>query len=214
MGRRALRPIDPALDLGRHLLTLESLARPLDRAGLFGRVAPLEVEVGSGKGLFLSAAAATSPDSDFLGTEILAKYARYVAARLATRNLPNARIIHGDAGYLFRDWLTDSSVQAVHVYFPDPWWKARHKKRRVINERFLHDVQRVLVAGGKLHFWTDVEEYFRSSLELIAAHTKLSGPHAVQEKPADHDLDYRTHFERRMRLANEPVYRTQFEKLP
>lgn len=214
MGRRALRRIDPALDLARHLLTLEALPRPFDCAGLFGRIAPLEIEVGSGKGLFLSAAAAASPDRDFVGVEILAKYARYVAARLATRNLPNARIVHGDAGYFFRDWLADASVQAVHVYFPDPWWKARHKKRRVMNERFLHDVERVLVPGGKLHFWTDVEEYHQTSLELIAAYTKLCGPQPVQEKPADHDLDYRTHFERRMRLANEPVYRTEFEKLP
>jgi tRNA (guanine-N7-)-methyltransferase len=212
MGRRALRRIDPALDLSRHLLALEAVARPLDGAALFGRQAPLEIEVGSGKGLFLSAAAAADAQSDFLGIEILAKYARYVAARLEQRKLDNARIIHGDAQHLFRDWLVDGSVQAVHVYFPDPWWKARHKKRRVMNERFLRDVERVLVAGGRLHFWTDVEEYFHAALELVAAHTRLSGPHPVREQPAASDLDYRTHFERRVRLANEPVHRTEFEK--
>jgi tRNA (guanine-N7-)-methyltransferase len=214
MGRRALRPIDPALEISPYLVKLEELPQPLDCAALFGRRTRLEIEVGSGKGLFLSAAAAGDPPCDFLGIEILGKYARYVAARLAKRQAANAKVIHGDAQHLFRTWLADDSVQAVHVYFPDPWWKARHKKRRVMSERFLHDVERTLVPGGRLHFWTDVEEYYRTSLELIERHTKLIGPQPVAERPADHDLDYRTHFERRMRLADEPVHRAQFDKAP
>ncbi len=212
MGRRALRRIDPSLELSEHLIELDELARPLDAAALFARTAPLELEVGSGKGLFLAAAAATDPACDFLGVEILAKYARYVAARLATRGLANAKVVHGDAQYFLRDWVGTASVRAVHVYFPDPWWKARHKKRRVMNERFLADVERVLLPGGRLHFWTDVEEYYRESLALIAAQTKLLGPQPVVERPADHDLDYRTHFERRVRKAGESVYRSQFSK--
>lgn len=212
MGRRALRRIDPAIDLTPFLIQLEELPQPFDRAALFDRTARLEIEVGSGKGLFLSAAAAGDSDCDFLGIEILGKYARYVAARVAQRELRNAKVIHGDAQHFFRAWLPAGSVQAVHVYFPDPWWKARHKKRRVMNEHFLRDVERTLASGGTLHFWTDVEEYFRASLELIAEHTHLIGPQRVVEKPADHDLDYRTHFERRMRLAQEQVHRAQFDK--
>jgi tRNA (guanine-N7-)-methyltransferase len=212
MGRRALRPIDPSLDLSRHFVVLEGLAQPLDAAALFGRAAPLEIEVGSGKGLFLAAAAAGDPAADFLGIELLGKYARYVAARLAQRGLANARIIHGDAQHFFRSWLADESARAVHVYFPDPWWKARHKKRRVMNEEFLRHVERVLVPGGRLHFWTDVEEYFATTLAMVASATKMAGPFPVQEKPADHDLDYRTHFERRMRQHGESVYRAEFEK--
>ena len=212
MGRRALRRIDPALDLSRHLLELEKLNPPLDRQALFGRVARLEIEVGSGKGLFLSAAAAGDPGRDFLGIEIIGKYARYVAARLVKRQTDNARIVHGDAQFLLRDHLADRSVAAVHVYFPDPWWKARHKKRRVMNPAFLAQVERILEPGGTLHFWTDVEDYYQTSLSLIAECTTLTGPHPVVEKPADHDLDYRTHFERRMRLHDLPVYRAEFRK--
>ncbi|MBI3836835.1 MAG: tRNA (guanosine(46)-N7)-methyltransferase TrmB [Planctomycetia bacterium] len=212
MGRRALRPIDPKLDLSQYFIKLEELPRPLDRATLFGRQARLEIEVGSGKGLFLAAAAAGDPASDFLGIEILAKYARFVAARLASRNLTNARVIHGDAQHFVHSWLPDSSIAAVHVYFPDPWWKARHKKRRVLNQNFLGHVERALLPGGTLHFWTDVEEYYQTTLELIAGHSKLIGPRPVREMPADHDLDYRTHFERRMRLNDLPVYRARFDK--
>jgi len=212
MGRRALRRIDPELDLSGHFLVLEQIAQPFARQDVFGRTAPLEIEVGSGKGLFLSAAAAGDPNADFLGIEILGKYARYVAARLAGKNLSNARAIHGDAQHFFRSWLADDSLRAVHVYFPDPWWKARHKKRRVMNETFVREIERTLRPGGTLHFWTDVEEYYLTSLDVLAAHTRLVGPLKVEEKPADHDLDYRTHFERRKRQAGEQIYRAQFDK--
>src|SRR5206468_3248154 len=82
MARRPLRKIDPALDLSRHFIAADQLPRPWDAAALFGRTAPLEVEVGSGKGLFLTQAATTQPNRDFLGIEISAKYAQYSAARL------------------------------------------------------------------------------------------------------------------------------------
>jgi len=212
MGRRALRKIDPSLDLSGHLVTFDHLPRPWDPVALFGRRAPLEVEVGSGKGLFLRAAAAARPEVDFLGTEIAAKYARFAAAGLLKRGLPNARVMLGDALRLFAELLPDASLAAVHVYFPDPWWKKRHKKRRVMRESFVRDVERTLAPGGRLHFWTDVDEYFHTGLELLAAETGLEGPLEVPEVPAEHDLDYRTHFERRTRQHGERVYRAEFVK--
>jgi tRNA (guanine-N7-)-methyltransferase len=212
MGRRALRKIDPQLDLSRYLKTFEELPNPLDGEALFGHVAPLEVEVGSGKGLFMASAAAAHPERNFLGLEIAARYAEHAAARLARRGLTNATMVSGDALRVFRELISTGALAAVHVYFPDPWWKARHRKRRVMNEAFVADIQRVLEPGGELHFWTDVEEYFQTTLELLAAKTQLQGPIAVPEKLPEHDLDYRTHFERRMRLHHEAVYRSLFRK--
>ena len=212
MGRRALRKIDPSLDLSKHLLEFEQLKRPWSAAAIFGRVAPLEIEVGSGKGLFLRNAARSRPDVDFLGIEIAHKYARFAAAGLAKAGLSNGRVLSGDGMRIFAELIPEAALAAVHVYFPDPWWKKRHRKRRVMNETFLGHVERTLLPGGALHFWTDVEEYFQATLELLAAHARLSGPIAVPETPAEHDLAYRTHFERRMRLASEPVYRAEFRK--
>ena len=212
MPRRALRKISPELDLSRHYRDAEGLPPTFNELELFAKAQPLEVEVGSGKGLFISAASCARPDHNFLGIEVAHKYAQYAAARLAKLSAANAAMIGGDALALFRNWFPEASLAAVHVYFPDPWWKKRHKKRRVLNEDFLRDVQRTLIVGGRLHFWTDVEEYFLSTLVLIAETTQLAGPLAVAEKPAEHDLDYRTHFERRTRKSELPVYRAEFVK--
>ena len=214
MGRRALRKIDPGLDLRRNLKFFDELPNPWDATALFGRSAPLEVEVGSGKGLFMQSAAAERPDHNFLGIEIADKYARFSASRLAKHALRNAVIVHGDARRVFRALLPTETVAAVHVYFPDPWWKKRHRKRRVMTAPFLGEVVRVLASTGRLHFWTDVKEYFDDTLALIDEKTSLAGPCDVPEWPAEHHLDYRTHFERRVRLAGQPVYRAEFEKGP
>lgn len=212
MARRALRKIDPDLDLSRHLKTWDDLPDPWAPGALFQNDAPLEIEVGSGKGLFLATAAVKQPARNFLGIEVATKYARFAAARLAAKNLPNAVMLHGDALRFFRERLPDHSLAAVHVYFPDPWWKKRHHKRRVLNEPFVRDVERTLETGGRLHFWTDVEEYFHASLALIAEQTTLQGPIPVAEKPAEHELDYRTHFERRKRLEGRSIHRAEFVK--
>jgi tRNA (guanine-N7-)-methyltransferase len=212
MGRRALRKLDPTIDLTGHLRTFDELPRPFMAEALFGRAAPLEVEIGSGKGLFLRNAAAARPDADFLGIEVVGKYAQFAAAGLAKAGLHNAVMVHGDALRIFHELIPDESLAAVHVYFPDPWWKKRHKKRRVMREPLLRDVERTLRPGGALHFWTDVAEYFETGLALVAAVTRLAGPLPVAEQPAEHDMAYRTHFERRVRQANEPVYRAEFRK--
>lgn len=212
MPRRALRKIDPALDFSRHLKTWADLPHPWDAEKLFGRDAPIQVEIGSGKGLFMESAATANPDHNFLGVEVAAKYARFAAARLAKRGLPNAIMLQGDGRRLLAELLPDNSLAAVHVYFPDPWWKKRHHKRRLMNERFGQLVERKLQRGGSLHYWTDVEDRFKETLELLTSHTLLVGPIEVAERLAEHDLDYRTHFERRMRLNALPVHRAEFRK--
>jgi tRNA (guanine-N7-)-methyltransferase len=212
MGRRALRKPDPTLDLAHHLKTIDDLPRPWMPEKIFGRSAPLEIEVGSGKGLFLRTTAPVRPETDFLGIEIVRKYAAFSAAGLAKRNIENAIVVAGDAIRTFKEILPAECAAAVHVYFPDPWWKKRHRKRRVMRDEFVKEIERVLEVGGRLHFWTDVGEYFESALETLAEATTLAGPFDVEEAAPEHDLDYRTHFERRTRLQREAVFRAEFEK--
>jgi tRNA (guanine-N7-)-methyltransferase len=173
----------------------------------------LEVEVGSGKGLFMASAARTYPERNFLGIEIAAKYARFAASRLAKEQRKNAVMFQGDARILFQDRLANEQCAAVHVYFPDPWWKKRHVRRRIMNDTFVREIERVLQPGGTLHFWTDVEDYFHAGVETVVTQTKLQGPLEVPELAPQHDLDYRTHFERRMRLHEIQIWRAEFRKV-
>jgi tRNA (guanine-N7-)-methyltransferase len=212
MPRRALRKIDSPVDASAWLKIFEQLPNPWNVETLFGRNAPLEVEVGSGKGLFLCDTATEHPDTNFLGIEVAKKYAELIAVKLAQNDLQNAKIVSGDALRIFHELLPDNTLNAVHVYFPDPWWKRRHRKRRVMRESFLRDVERTLRPGGSLHFWTDVHEYYTATLKLLAAVTTLEGPLPVPEPSAEHGLAYRTHFERRMLINNEPVYRSEYRK--
>jgi tRNA (guanine-N7-)-methyltransferase len=174
---------------------------------------PIELEIGSGKGLFLTNAATRAPDRRFVGLELAAMYALDCQARMEKNGITNARFFACDAVAVLDQDVADGSMDAVHVYFPDPWWKSRHKKRRVLNERSLCNIERVLKPSGSLHFWTDVLDYYEGTLELIDQVTKLKGPFFVSEPPAAHDMDYLTHFERRTRRNGLPVYRSRFTKV-
>ena len=210
MSRRALRKPDPSLDTSGTLIGFDDLP-PLEKAAaLLEGAPPLEIDVGCGKGMFLVAAAAARPETNFLGIELAGNYARYAAGRLAKAGLANAQVLHADARRVFAERLIANSIHAVHVYFPDPWWKKRHQKRQVMTAEFVKQIERVLVPGGSLHYWTDVEERFVAILELLAAQTTLAGPFDVPERAAEHQLDYRTNFERRTRLASQRVFRAEF----
>ncbi|MBL8868180.1 MAG: tRNA (guanosine(46)-N7)-methyltransferase TrmB [Planctomycetaceae bacterium] len=169
------------------------------------------VEVGSGKGLFLCRYAKMYPEHEIIGLELAKKYAEMSHAKLTKMGHQHACCLAVDACRWMAEQNPDS-FDEVHVYFPDPWWKKRHKKRRVLNEGMVKNIERTLKPGGELHFWTDVLEYFESTLELLAEHTKLIGPEFVPETPPENDMDYRTHFERRTRLNQLPVYRSLFRK--
>jgi len=210
--RRPNTRIDPSVDLSSHYKVVEELSEPLSTLKLFGAEGPLEVEVGSGKGLFLETHTARYPDRFYVGNELAFGYAKLAAFRMAKAQVKNGLMIQGDGLRLFREWIVDNSLDAVHVYFPYPWWKERHRKRRVMQPSFIADIQRTLKPGGRLHFWTDVEEYYETTCSLIAEHSRLSGPVFVPEPPTEHDRDFRTHFERRMRRNDHPVFRSYFDK--
>ncbi len=212
MGRRALPKVDQTIDVSAHHVFLDDLPCPLDVEAFFARSAPLEIELGSGKGLFMLNASRNNPDRDYLGVETAKKYAQYAAYRFAKADLTNARMVSGDGIRLMDEFIPDEVAAAVHVYFPDPWWKERHRRRRIMQPDVVKNIERVLISGGEFQFWTDVEEYFETAMELMAAETKLQGPFEVPETAASDDMDYRTHFERRMRLNDHPVFRSRFVK--
>jgi tRNA (guanine-N7-)-methyltransferase len=189
-----------------------SETNPLRWPEVFGNDHPVELEVGFGKGLFLLTAAQQCPDVNFLGIEIERKYVLFSATRVAKRGLRNLRLVCGDARLLLRDRMPADALQAIHVYFPDPWWKTRHRKRRLFTAEFVHECQRTLRPGGHLYVATDVADYFAVMSDLLARETTLSLLPSPEIKEARHDLDYLTNFERKYRLEGRPIHRAVYAK--
>ncbi len=182
---------------------------PLDWRAIFGNDHPVEIEVGFGKGLFLLNSALRFPEVNFFGIEIMRKYQLFSATRMAVRKLTNVRLACADARHFLRTRILADSVAAIHVYFPDPWWKKRHHKRRVFTEDFVASCTRALRPGGQLHLATDVPEYFAVMTELCSAQTGLT-PSPLS--PAPEQPDGATNFERKARQIGQPVDRARFQK--
>jgi tRNA (guanine-N7-)-methyltransferase len=206
----SVRPTKPAqLNKPR---ALDLFTDPREWVGLAPGDRPTELEIGSGKGLFLQNAASANPEHHFVGIELAAKFANKAAERLAKHGLANAIMLRGDAKRFLSQTVPDAALVRLHVYFPDPWWRNKHKKRRVLNEQTLADIQRTLIDGGQFHFWTDVLDYYEHICTQVMESTELTGPHYVPQRAVAHAMDYTTHFERRARINSQPVYRAVFIK--
>jgi len=151
----------------RFLLHTDDLRHPFDFQRLFGRPCPVEVEIGIGKGRFILGEAVQRPQVGFLGIERVRKYLRIALARLNRCGCENVRVACEDAGILVRTLIPDHSVTAYHIYFPDPWPKKRHHKRRFIPPNFAAHLFRTLRPGGIVKVATDSSDYFHEIVEAL-----------------------------------------------
>ncbi len=185
---------------------LLSPAPTLDFTQIFGNTHPIEIEIGFGKGMFLVGAAAARPNVNFLGVEIERKYVLLTASHIARRQLTNVRLACTDARWLLRERVAEASIAALHVYFPDPWWKSRHRKRKLMTRDFADGCARVLQPGGRFHFITDVADYFATTIQMLKEVRALA---ALEPKDTQEAI---TNFERKYRLEGRPIYRACYGK--
>ncbi len=180
---------------------------------LFGNDHGVEVEIGFGKGLFLTTSAAANPEINYCGVEIERKYQLYAATRLIERGITNVCLACGDGREILRDRIAPRSVEVLHVYFPDPWWKTKHRKRRVFTPEFVRAAGNVLKCGGRLSIATDVEAYHGVMTRIVygmgPAFRELPPPLPSEGKD---ESDYLTSFERKFRMEGRPIYRAAFER--
>src|SRR5688500_13089153 len=150
-------------------LDVDTTPKPIVWRELFGNDRPVEIEIGMGKGTFLTDQAKARPDVNFFGIEWARFYWRYASDRLRRNGCTNAHTVRAEAMFFLREHVPDASLSVLHVYFPDPWPKARHHKRRLIQEPFLQQAQRVLVGRGRLQVVTDHADYFEQIEPLVTA---------------------------------------------
>ena len=170
----------------------------LDLHALFGNANPVVLEIGFGNGESLAQMAAAEPGRNFLGLEVHRPGVGHVLLEIERLGLTNLRVLRQDAIALLREGLAPASLAAVHLYFPDPWPKKRHHKRRIVQPDFVALVARVLASGGLFHAATDWEPYAEHMLAVLDAADELfvnaAGRGCYAPRPDSRPL---TKFERR-----------------
>ena len=141
-------------------VSLENIEGNIDFDVLFGRSAPVEMEVGCGKGTFLLEEAKAFPEKNFFGIEWANKYYKYAVDRIGRWDLPNVRLMRTDAAMFIAEHIPDAAIQVFHLYFPDPWPKKKHNKRRFFCDENLVQLLRILRPDGIINIATDHADYF------------------------------------------------------
>ncbi|WP_347988313.1 tRNA (guanosine(46)-N7)-methyltransferase TrmB [Methylomonas sp. AM2-LC] len=180
---------------------------------IFGRQAPLIVEIGFGNGSSLADMAAANPDINYLGLEVHKPGVGHLMMLLAERGINNVRIYHHDAIEILEQKIPDHSLAGVHLFFPDPWQKRRHHKRRIVRPSFVELLTKKLMPGGYFHAATDWQHYAKDMLEILSAGSGLcnnSPDNTYCPRP-----DYRplTKFENRGLALGHGVWDLIFRKL-
>lgn len=185
----------------------------LDPQRTFGRSAPLVLEIGYGMGQSLVAMAAAEPDKDFLGVEVHRPGVGALLMGIEERGLRNLRTWCDDAVDILSLCIADASLDRVQIYFPDPWHKKKHHKRRIVQPEFVALIRRRLAPGGMLHLATDWEDYAVHMMEVMSAAPgwrNLAGSGRFAERPAWRP---ETRFERRGVRLGHGVRDLLFERV-
>jgi len=187
-------------------LDVDTLPKPLDWATLYGNANPVELEIGMGKGTFLTEQARSRPDVNFFGIEWARWFWRYASDRMRRHNCTNARTVRAEAAFFLTEYVKDGSLDVLHIYFPDPWPKARHHKRRLIQPKFMPTVERILKMGGRLQIVTDHQGYFEENMEPSVRGSKLQVVDYNRPGSASEGEFVGTNFERKYRREGRPFY--------
>lgn len=177
---------------------------PLDLDALYGRRAPRTLEIGFGNGDNLAALAARHPERDYLGVEVHDPGVGHLLLRMEREGLENIRIAHHDAVEVVSQWLPPDALDEVLIFFPDPWHKKRHHKRRLVQTAFLARLARIMVPGARLHLATDWAPYAEQMLEVCEGSAHFENMVPAGGYAARPETRPQTKFERRgLKLGHE-----------
>ena len=189
--------------------SLTEITPPIDWRALFGNENPVEIEIGCGRGRFLLEASRQHPEINYVGVERALKYVQHAKERLLKENATGVCLIRSDAAYLVDRYVGGGTVDAYHVYFPDPWPKKRHRKRRLFrNEVWLNGLIRTLNSSrGRIHVATDYAEYFDEIHDCLTHTSPL-----VYLPPDSLEAGHiPTSFEIKYRAEGRKIYRAVYQ---
>jgi tRNA (guanine-N7-)-methyltransferase len=204
--RRALEEFWPRFGL-------DTASAPLDSAALFGRDAPVIVEIGFGNGESLLAMAVAQPQKNFIGVEVHRPGVGQLLLLLDERGIDNVRLVCDDAKEFLELRVSDDSLDAVQLFFPDPWPKLRHHKRRLVQAEFVQLVRRKLRIGGQFHMATDWQNYAEHMLAVMTVaqgYANEAGAGQYATRPEHRPL---TKFERRGQRLGHGVWDLLFRRM-
>jgi tRNA (guanine-N7-)-methyltransferase len=201
------------LDFPRYAVPFR--VQPIEANACFGRDAPLVLEIGFGMGETTALIAAAHPELNFLAAEVFTAGIGSLAMRLARDNLTNVRIVEHDAVEVVRAMLHPRSLAGAHIFFPDPWPKARHHKRRLIAPAFVEMLADRLCPGGFLHCATDWQHYAEQMLDVLSRQPALRNLHpGFAPRPANPLCERpTTKFHARGARLGHPVWDLVFERI-
>lgn len=202
-----------AFDAGWPRFGLEPAGAPVDPVALFGRKAPLNLEIGFGMGASLAEMAAAAPDQDFIGVEVHRPGVGALLKLMEAKNLDNIRLYCCDANEVIEHCLPDGCLDRVLLFFPDPWHKKRHHKRRLLQPAFVQRIRRKLRMGGLFHMATDWEDYAGHMLAVMGeaeGFENLAADGGYSPRPADRP---ETKFERRGERLGHGVWDLLFRRV-
>jgi tRNA (guanine-N7-)-methyltransferase len=186
----------------------------MDFIQIFGRSGPVHIEVGSGKATFLVNQAKAQPEANFLGIEWARKFWRHAIDRIGRWDLTNVRITRADAPVFLRDFVPEGSVDCFHVYFPDPWPKKRHHKRRFIQQSNVELMLRLLNPGGEIRIATDHAEYYEQIKQVMAGLCDKLEPIAFTRPASAREGELTgTNYERKYAKDGRAVYIIALRKI-
>jgi len=195
-------------------LKTEDFDGKIDFARIFGRSGPIHIEIGTGKATFLLNEAMAQPNVNFLGIERARKYYRYAVDRIGRWDLKNVRIIRTDAAAFLADLVPGDSVDCFHIYFPDPWPKRRHHKRRFLCPDNLQHLLGCLRTSGQLRIATDDADYFEWIKELITAQDERLEEVEFLPAAGAHTGELTgTNYERKYLKEQRPIYTIAVRKI-
>jgi tRNA (guanine-N7-)-methyltransferase len=178
---------------GSLLIDLTSIVERIGLDAAFDRPAPLEIDLGCGDGSFLMDYAALHPERNFLGVERLMGRLNKINRKGRRRGLANLRGVRIESGYFLEYLLPPGTASAIHVYFPDPWPKMKHRKNRFIGPRFPALARQALAPGGRVYLRTDHEDYFAQMIEVLQAapfFQPVATPAELSEVLTDFERDF------------------------